>query len=117
MNKLSKHPGHAQAGLEYRILRKIPHALLASIVVPLLCILLVYWLTPDLEPVQLAKHQQLAVFLAIAIVLTCWSALLTLTIGCVCVYVMKGPAYVADRYDLIDSDRPIAGHETENKQK
>jgi len=28
------------------------------------------------------------------------------TIGCVIVMLMKGPAYVADAYELNDSDRP-----------
>lgn len=117
MNKLAKQGRRAPAGLEYRILKKIPFAFLASLVVPLLFMLLVYWLPPDMEPVQLAKYQQLAAFLAIAIVLTSWSALLTLTIGCICIYVMKGPAYVADRYDLIDSDRPIVDDEKEDREK
>jgi len=35
-----------------------------------------------------------------------WAALLTVSIFCVVVLVMKGPAYIADRYDLPDSDRP-----------
>ncbi|WP_168735182.1 cytochrome b [Pseudothauera rhizosphaerae] len=35
-----------------------------------------------------------------------WAVLLTVGIFCFVVLVMKGPAYIADRYDLPDSDRP-----------
>jgi hypothetical protein len=37
---------------------------------------------------------------------TLWTALFTFAIGAFTVMVMKGPAYVADAYPLIDSDAP-----------
>ena len=43
---------------------------------------------------------------AVATVITAWTAIFTIAIGCVIVALMKGPAYVADRYDLIDADEP-----------
>jgi hypothetical protein len=35
-----------------------------------------------------------------------WTLVLTLAIGCAIVMLMKGPAYVADPYELNDSDSP-----------
>jgi hypothetical protein len=40
------------------------------------------------------------------VVATVWTAVLTIAIGCFVVVVMKGPAYVADRYPLQDADEP-----------
>ena len=41
---------------------------------------------------------------AVATVVTVWTAAFTVAIGCLIVMIMKGPAYVADRYPLIDSE-------------
>ena len=35
-----------------------------------------------------------------------WTLVLTLAIGCVIVMLMKGPAYVADGYALVQRDAP-----------
>ena len=35
-----------------------------------------------------------------------WTVVFTLALACVIVLIAKGPAYVADAYPLIDSDRP-----------
>ena len=37
---------------------------------------------------------------------TAWTAAFTVAIGCLIVMVMKGPAYVADKYPLSDADEP-----------
>jgi len=44
--------------------------------------------------------------IAIAMAVTVWTAVLTVAIGCFVVIMMKGPAYVADAYELEDSERP-----------
>ena len=44
--------------------------------------------------------------LAISLVVTGWTAVFTVAIGCAIVWIMKGPAYVADAYELIDADGP-----------
>ncbi len=41
-----------------------------------------------------------------ALVFLHWNILLTLAIGAFIVMVMKGPAYVADAYPLVDADAP-----------
>jgi len=35
-----------------------------------------------------------------------WTVVFTVAIGAFIVFVMKGPAYVADRYELPDEDAP-----------
>jgi hypothetical protein len=36
-----------------------------------------------------------------------WTVVLTVGIGAFIVMVMKGPAYVADAYPLVESDHPL----------
>ena len=55
---------------------------------------------------ELIRRIQLFDFLMIGLVLFIWSLVLTLAIGCVIVWLMKGPAYVADGYELSHSDKP-----------
>jgi len=93
-------------GLEWRLLRRLPHAAIGVTAAPLLFLLLVRWLPPDVAADAGEKHVRLAEIFTIAVILTGWTAIFTLAIGCFVVYVMKGPAYVADRYDLVDSDHP-----------
>ena len=42
----------------------------------------------------------------IGLVIFIWTAVLTVTIGCVIVWLMKGPAYVADGFEVSHSDLP-----------
>ena len=50
--------------------------------------------------------------LAIATVITVWTAVFTVAIACVVVWLMKGPGYVADAYDLSDADEPRSDRES-----
>lgn len=43
---------------------------------------------------------------SIAIVVTVWTAVFTVAIGCFVVVMMKGPGYVADAYELVDTEHP-----------
>jgi hypothetical protein len=40
------------------------------------------------------------------LVIFLWTLVLTVTIGCVVVWLMKGPAYVADGLEVSHSDNP-----------
>lgn len=55
---------------------------------------------------ELVRRIQLFDFVMIGLVFFVWSLVLTVTIGCVIVWLMKGPAYVADGYDVSHSDVP-----------
>lgn len=52
------------------------------------------------------KQFSAALILSFAVVITAWTAAFTLTIGCVIVMLMKGPAYAADEYPLPDAEQP-----------
>ncbi len=55
---------------------------------------------------------QMTDILAIATVLTVWTAVLTIAIGCVVVVALKGPAYIADAY-YMDETTPPQDDDTE----
>ena len=92
-------------GLELAILRRLPKALLFGTLIPVGLSVIVR-LLPAAADVDTAKRIMTADIFAFATVLTFWTAVLTIAIGCVVVYVLKGPAYVADAYPLEDSPRP-----------
>jgi hypothetical protein len=96
-------------GLERRLLRRLPTIALAGTLVPLFFAVASHLFPSAGADADLARHLQFVDHLAIAVVVTHWAGVLTAAIGCVVVILMKGPAYVADRYDLTDSDRPRGG--------
>ena len=108
MNWFNKIPGFTRSppGLERSILRVLPRALAAGTLIPLLC-LAIAWYFPSPEAGQgVEKYVVDVAISAIAVVVTVWTAVFTLAIGCFIVVVMKGPAYVADPYSLQDADSP-----------
>lgn len=104
MKKL--HSRREPAGLEWTILKKLPMILLGGTFVPLMISGISRLFPPDRAAALVAKHIQMMDILAIALGITAWTAVFTVAIGCVVVVLMKGPAYVADAYDLVDADRP-----------
>jgi hypothetical protein len=108
MNLLRKLPNsqRSPSGLEWVILKKLPMTLLACTVIPLLW----YWLSslfPANVPGESAEKYLTGVSIAvIATVITAWTAVFTVAIGCFIVILMKGPAYVADQYPLSDAETP-----------
>lgn len=93
-------------GLERTILRKLPQWLIGGTLIPLFVSLATRLSPPEGSTAQVAKHIATVDILAIAAGITVWTAVLTVAIGCVVVVLMKGPAYVADAYELIDAERP-----------
>ena len=108
MNWLQKLPGHRRAasGLEWSLWRKLPHILLAGTVLPLLGLAAVHGVYGDPANAAAERMVQMADFAAVAFIALHWSLVLTVAIGCVIVMLMKGPAYVADAYEMPHSDRP-----------
>jgi hypothetical protein len=108
MNLLQRLPGSRREppGLEWKVFRNLPHVFLAGTVLPGLYALYVR-LVPDAGSAQeIARQIQLTDFLVFGTIILHWAFVLTVTIYCVIVILMKGPAYVADRYDLPDRDEP-----------
>ena len=108
MSLLQKLPGSRREmhGLEWRIAKKLPWMLLGGTAIPALCFLYaVLFPEPDIGD-TVEKYLSGVAIAAVAATLTIWTAVFTLAIGCGIVWIMKGPAYVADRYPLIDADEP-----------
>lgn len=121
MNRFFKrlHDGCEPPGLERRILRQLPKALLIGTLIPIGLSLLVRLLPPadDIDPDKAILNIDIFSF---ATVLTFWAAVLTVAIGCVVVIIMKGPGYVADAYPVAHANRPQTdetqpGNTTESK--
>ena len=112
MNLFTKlHGRRVPPGLEWQILRRLPQITLAGSLIPVALAVLVRVLPPE-PGVDIAKHIKTVDIFAIATAITFFTAVLTITIGCVVVYIMKGPAYVADAYPLQHSDYPAPGAAT-----
>ena len=104
------HDCRAAPGLERVIWRKLPSALLGSISVPLGLSVAARLVPGDGTLDEVAKGIRTVDYFALGLGMTLLTAVFTVAIGCVIVMIMKGPAYVADRYDLNAADEP-AGHE------
>lgn len=93
-------------GLEWQILRKLPRMALAATSIPLLLAVLARITINEGTAAEIAKQVKTIDIFCIASLITIWTAVLTIAIGCIVVYIMKGPAYAADSYEVSHSDRP-----------
>lgn len=64
-----------------------------------------WWMIAD-SPAELARNIQMFDYMMIGVAISIWTLVLTVTIGCLIVWLMKGPAYVADGFEVSHSDRP-----------
>jgi hypothetical protein len=110
MDPFKKLPGFRKAppGLERKLLRLIPKVLLVGTIIILLPSVIVRWWTMDQAPLLVSKFIMTIDIYAFSLLSMLWTALFTIGLGALIVMIMKGPAYVADAYPLIDADRPRA---------
>jgi hypothetical protein len=116
MKYLQKLPDSRRSppGLERWIWRRLPMAFAASTLIPAFAYAYA-WLFPAPAPGDSVEKYLLGVgIIAIAVVITAWTAVFTVAVGCVVVMLMKGPAYVADAYPLSDADEPRQTHEDDS---
>ncbi len=108
MDWFKRLPGFQQspAGAEWRLWRKLPHILAWGTALPVAAAAAWHWAAPDQPSPAQERSLLLVDYVAAGAVMLHWTLVLTLAIGCVIVMLMKGPAYVADAYELNDSDRP-----------
>lgn len=100
MRKLPNSRSEA-SGLEWQLLRRMPRILLIGTLLPIIAALAAHASAlPD------ASLQMLGYF-AFGVVILHWTLVLTLSIGCFIVMVMKGPVYESDSYPLPDSEQPV----------
>ncbi len=99
---MRKLPGFSPgpAGLERVVLRKLPVVLLTGTVLP--------WLFFVLLRVDSSQATTFG-YAIVGLVLTEWLLILATAIGCLIVILMKGNAWVADAYELPDSNQPRVG--------
>lgn len=104
----TKLPGFQKAppGLERKILRLLPKVLLVGTTVIALPSLILRVGSMSDAPYLVAKLIKTVDIYTFSLLATLWTALFTFAIGALTVMIMKGPAYVADAYPLIDSDAP-----------
>lgn len=108
MDWLKKLPGYQRTpyGFELRLLRKMPRVLLLGTLLPVLLSGLARLFLTKGSPAEIERHLQMFDFGMIGLVILIWTAVGTVSFGCVIVWLMKGPAYVADGYEVSHSDRP-----------
>lgn len=108
MNWLTKLPGFQRTpyGFELRLLRLMPQVLLAGTVLPVLMAALIRFLLTQGSVAEIERQIQTFDFVMMGVVIFIWTAVLTVGIGCVIVWLMKGPAYIADAYEVPHSDKP-----------
>jgi hypothetical protein len=105
LNKLPDSHRHPP-GLEWRLLRRMPRIFLIGTLLPILAVLAARVVPLSGDPAEVAAAQTWVEIYAISAVVLHWTVVLTLSIGCFIVMVMKGPAYVADAYPLPDAEHP-----------
>jgi hypothetical protein len=109
MNRLLKKlPGHqiSPPGFERWILRQAPWWTLMGTLSILMPSALVRVLPAQHQVVGSTSNLGMIDILVIATLIFYWAIIFTIVIGACIVVLMKGPAYVADAYPLVDSDRP-----------
>lgn len=88
------------------MLRLMPTVCLAGTLLPALMAFAARFLIVEGSAAELARHIQLFDFVMIGLVIFVWTLVVTVMIGCVIVWLMKGPAYVADGFEVSHSDTP-----------
>ena len=108
MNWLQKLPGFTRspAGLEWALWKKLPWIGLAGTALPLLAVGMAWLWTPDSPTPALERELTQWLYIAVGMVVLNWTLVLTAAIGCVIVMLMKGPAFVADGFEVQHTDRP-----------
>jgi hypothetical protein len=99
------HGRRTPPGREVQILRKLPLiTFVGTLLVLALPVIVRFW--PEEDAYDRARHIRSVDIFAIASEITLLVAAITVAIGCVIVHIMKGPAYVADSFEVQHSDRP-----------
>lgn len=97
MNYLNKLPGFTKtpSGLEWILLKKIPWIFGIGSAIPCTVMLKLYLSSATLNPEQLK-----IIYQCLGLLFSIWFFVGAVAIGCIVVIIMKGPAYVADPYEL-----------------
>ena len=110
MNLFNRLPGFVRTppGFERQLLRQMPRLFLWGslfLALPSLAVRAVRFIADN--PIAVTEIMRVDIF-AIALLIFWWTLLPTLAIAAFIVMVMKGPAYVADPYPLVELDPPTS---------
>jgi hypothetical protein len=104
MEYFNRLPGFSQSpsGIEWTLLKKIPRIFILSCLIPCAIMLKLYLINDALNSEQLK-----IIYQCLGVLFSIWFFLTTAAIGCIVVIIMKGPAYVADPYELPKEDESL----------
>jgi hypothetical protein len=104
MRYFNKLPGFIKtpSGIEWVILKKLPLIFAVCAAIPCTAILLLYFSNQTLNPEQLKT-----IYLCLGILFSIFFFVGATAIGCIVVMIMKGPAYVADPYELPKENKKL----------
>jgi len=107
MNYFNKLPGFIKtpSGFEWILLKKIPLIFAIGTAIPCAAILFIYFSNETINP-----EQQKTIYQCLGIIFSYWFFVGATAIGCVVVVIMKGPAYVADPYELPKENKDLEQH-------
>lgn len=108
VNLFNRIPGFVitPPGMERRVLALLPKALVVGSLLLALPSLVVRLLLNDALELGTSTLVSTVDIYGISLLLLHWAVVLTVAIAAFIVMVMKGPAYVADPYPLIETDEP-----------
>jgi hypothetical protein len=104
MRYFNKLPGFIKtpSGMEWILLKKLPLIFAATAAIPTAVILLLYFSNQTLNPEQLKT-----IYICLGILFSIFFFVGATAIGCIVVMIMKGPAYVADPYELPKENKKL----------
>ena len=112
LNKLS---GRVEPpGLEWKILKLLPRVALLGTAFPVVIALVARVLIDDSSSVEYAKQLRSIDIFCIAALITIWTAIVTVGIGSFVVFIMKGPSYGHDSYQISHAERPKNGRDSDD---
>lgn len=99
--------------MEWVILKMLPKIMAGGIFTPIFLSLFVRLYSFERPAAEVAKLTISIDILSISLFFAVLSGVVFSAIACIIVVLMKGPAYIADAYDVDDADQP----DPENKNK
>ncbi len=105
---MKKNPNsiRAPAGLEWRLIRKLPkYALLGLLALTVLWAVLHAW-PFDGDPQDIERKLRTFDYTLVGAAIFYLTMVITAALGCLIVMIMKGPQYTSDSYPVQDADRP-----------
>jgi hypothetical protein len=107
MSYFNKLPGFIRtpSGFEWVLLKKLPLIFGLSSAIPAIAIFFIYFSNHTVNPEQLK-----IIYLCLGLLFSIFFFVGTVAIGCVVVILMKGPAYVADPYELPKENKKLEPH-------